>query len=262
MRPAYWTSRPLKETGPARNRCPALGSEAFADEGAGGNGQERRIVRWVEPTDRCARRFGAHAPLEDDRVQPPLRESRGEEVDVACPLGEHQAVAATAECLDDVSEDLCIPCRMLGERAIDASDSPRDGSRLGPRRRKRWGGRTARGGAGGPGALEGPGVRWVEVWRTGPSWRPMRSSSRSRRYGVAVSPTSSEPGCADRDSNAAAGTWWHSSTIPGRRRPLSARSLRRQVSAKVTISTVPVLFRPPPSCPAFVPRRSGIWRRH
>lgn len=74
-----------------------------------------------------ARLLGAHAALEDDRVQSSLGECRGEVVDVGGSLGEDEAVAAATECLLYIGECLSVACRVYGQRAMDGCDSARDG---------------------------------------------------------------------------------------------------------------------------------------
>ena len=50
-------------------------------------------------------------------------------------------------------------------------------------------------------------------WRVGPHWNPIRASSRSRRYGVAVSPSQRRVRARCTQAwNDTAGMWWHSST--------------------------------------------------
>ena len=71
---------------------------------------------------------------------------------------------------------------------------------------------------------------WVMVCRTGPTCRAIRSSSLSRRYGVAVRPSQRRAGiCLTACSNAAAGTWWHSSAMT---RPYPAVSVGDIVAAR------------------------------
>lgn len=88
------------------------------------------------------------------------------------------------------------------------------------------------------------------VCRTGPTCMPIRSSSLSLRYGVAVSPSHRRARiCLTASSNAAAGTWWHSSaTISPYPAVSSVMSSRRDSVCSVMRSMVPRSFaRPPPS---------------
>ena len=102
--------------------------EAFADEVARRDHKQRRIgIGWVEPPDGCGALLGAHAALEDDRVQPSLGECRGEVVDVAGSLGEDEAVAAATQGIYYIGEDLFVACLVFGERAVDACDGAWDG---------------------------------------------------------------------------------------------------------------------------------------
>ena len=129
----------------------------------------------------AAARACAHAALEDDRIEPRSASVAGEVVDVAGALGEDEAVAAATECLDDVGEDLFVAWLVLGERAVDAAMAPGRTDRRVTQCRNGVGWTTRSGGGGRLGASSVPGSGGANVWRTGPSWKPIRSSRPSRR---------------------------------------------------------------------------------
>lgn len=105
-------------------------------------------------------------------------------LDVGCPLDEQQAVPATLQRVDHVVDD-------LGEAGVVGDEIAVDGRPLSPREE----------------------VVWAMVWRTGPSCSVIKSSSLSRRYGVAVSPSQRRAGiCLTACSNAATGMGGHSFT--------------------------------------------------
>jgi hypothetical protein len=63
MRPAYWTRRPLKAIGAARNSCVQRRAvEALADVRAGGDDEQRRQAGLgIEPGEGGGAGLGAHA---------------------------------------------------------------------------------------------------------------------------------------------------------------------------------------------------------
>src|SRR6266516_5273292 len=102
--------------------------EALADVWAGGDHQQRRPVRvGLQAGEGGCACFGAHATPQDHRVMAAIAQSAGELVEVAGPLGQHQAMPATGERLSDISRHLGGPGLVGAQVSIDGCDSARGG---------------------------------------------------------------------------------------------------------------------------------------
>ncbi len=196
----------------------------------------------------------------------------GDRLQVAGPVGEHEAVPAPGECRRDVGDDLQVALATGDQVLVDDGHPARCGRAGVPavpvgrrveakhRRGPRAGGAAGqhvRAVGGLPGQGDGVadradlhGDEVVEL--VAPVGVAVRPSHRRARI------------CRTASSNAAAGTWWHSSaTISPYEAVSSAMSSRRASVCNVITSTVPPsLARPPPSCPALTPRNSLIRARH
>jgi len=102
--------------------------EALADVRAGGDHQQRRPVRLGPQAGEggCAC-FGAHAALQDHRIMATIAQRAGELIEVTGPLGQHQAVPATGECLSDITYLLGGPGLVGGQVLVNGCDTARGG---------------------------------------------------------------------------------------------------------------------------------------
>ena len=102
--------------------------EAFADEVASGNDEQWwAVIAGDQALGRRCALPGAHPTFGNHWVQPLRGERCCEMVDVACALGQDQAVLSAPQGVDHIGEDLLVARPVLCECRVDARDRARNG---------------------------------------------------------------------------------------------------------------------------------------
>lgn len=97
--------------------------ESLADEGAGGDGEQRRLcLRAFERRQRVAPLFGAHGAAQHGRILISETELFGERLDMCRPLGEYQTVPSTIQRGEDVADDLAVAIGVCHQVPVDGGD--------------------------------------------------------------------------------------------------------------------------------------------
>lgn len=189
--------------------------EAFAHERSRGDDQGRLVrCRMFELGKRGGSSLHAHASTKTHRRASMFGEFRSEPVQVAGPLGEYQAVAPALPGIEDVVNDLLKPVVGSDEVATGRRHAP-GGLRCrvasaGVRGRMDVQGRVRDGGVdGGEGVACGPGDEVPDR----PDLQPDEVIELVATVGGRGQSEPAPAGIWETASvNAAAGTWWHSST--------------------------------------------------